>query len=67
MPARKKEKKEISLAKGKFNTPAEVAKEKYDQMVVEDEMLVDDFDSGSEPSLISYLVWYLCFLENSTR
>lgn len=49
MPARKKE--DLSLDKGKFNTPAEAAKEKYDQMVAEDEMLTNDFDSGSKASL----------------
>lgn len=33
VPSRKKEEKEISLIKGKFNTPAEAAKEKNDRMV----------------------------------
>lgn len=49
MPTRKKE--DLSLDKGKFNTPSEAAKEKYDQMAVEDEILMNDFDSGSEYSL----------------
>lgn len=49
VPARKKE--ELSLDKGKFNTPTEADKEKYDRMDAKDKMLTDDFDSGSEASL----------------
>lgn len=49
VPARNKD--DLSLDKGKFNTPAEAAKEKYDRMVAEDEMLTDDFGSRSEASL----------------
>lgn len=49
VPARKKE--DLILDKGNFNTPAEAAKEKYDRMAAEDEMLTDNFDSGSEASL----------------
>lgn len=49
MPARKKE--DLSFGKGKFNTPTEAAREKYDRMDAEDEMLTNNFDSGSEASL----------------
>lgn len=49
MSARKKE--DLSLDKGKFSTPAETTKEKYDRMAAEDEMLTNHFDSGSKASL----------------
>lgn len=49
MPARKNE--DLSLDKGKFNTPTEAAREKYDWMAAKDEMLTDNFDSRSEASL----------------
>lgn len=49
VPARQKE--ELGFDKRKFNNPAEAVRERYDQMAAEDEMLTDNFDSGSEASL----------------
>lgn len=48
MPARKQE--DLSLDKRKFNTPAEAAKEKYDRMAAEDEMMTGNFEFGSKAS-----------------
>ena len=49
VPARKKE--DLGFNKRKSNTPTEEAIEKYDRMAAEDEMLTNNFDSGSEASL----------------
>lgn len=51
VPSKKKKKEDLRLIERKPDTQEEAAKEKYDQAVAEDEMLTDDFDYGSEPSL----------------
>lgn len=49
MPARQRE--DSSFDKRKFNDPVEAVRERYNQMAAKDEMLADNFDSGSEASL----------------
>lgn len=49
VPTRKNE--DLGFNKRKFNTPVEAAREKYDRMADEDEILTNNFDSGSEASL----------------
>lgn len=49
VPAKQRE--DSSFIKRKFNDPAKAARERYNQVAAEDEMLTDNFDSGSEASL----------------
>lgn len=46
-----RQKEDLGFDKRKFNDPVEAARGRDNQMVAEDKMLTDNFDSGSEASL----------------
>lgn len=49
VPAKQRE--DSSFVKRKFNDPAEAARERYNQMASEDEILTNNLNSGSEDSI----------------
>lgn len=51
MPARKKEKEDLKLVERMLTTQEKTDKEKHDRAVTEDEILTNDFNSGSESLL----------------
>lgn len=46
-----KQREDSNFVKRKLNDPSKAARERHNQVVAEDEMLTDNFDSGSEASL----------------